>query len=179
MFHSEVTESYKEWAWSSLFPFPSPHNLSQTIKIIISPWPLRPSRRPTGRQDYVGPSPRLLAAPREAGCLAAGLRRQQGRGRRGPGDSDRTDSRGAAVRGETCVVTGRKETSNQWQSPFSETVELLKKKANFHTSSFKKIRLRPKDNDGNRIWLVKAKGNTDRRRAGSITRRGETTDISQ
>lgn len=113
------------------FPFPSPHNLSQTIKIIISPLPLRPSRRPTGRQDhpsqgYMGPSSRPLRASREAGCLAVGLWRQQGRGRCGHGDSDRTPG-GEAVRGETRVVTGWKETSKQWQSPFSDTVRLLKK----------------------------------------------------
>lgn len=86
------------------FPFPSPHNLSQTIKIIISPLSLRPSRRPTGRRDRpsqgcVGPSSRLLRASRGQGAWP------RGGGRRGPGDSDGTPQ-GARPCGETRVVTG-------------------------------------------------------------------------
>lgn len=112
------------------FPFPSPHNLSQTIKIIISPLPLRSSRRPTGRQDhssqgYVGPSSWLLRASREAGCLAVGLWRQQGRGRRGHGDSDRTPGGGEAVRGETRVVTAERKRASNGRALFQ--IQLLKK----------------------------------------------------
>lgn len=95
------------------FPFPSPQNLSQTIKIIISPLTLPPSRWLTGRQahpsqGYVGPSSWLWRASREAGCLAVGLWWLPGSGRRGHGDGDLTPGR-ETVWGETRVVSGGKE----------------------------------------------------------------------
>lgn len=62
------------------FPFPSPHNLSQTIKIIISPLPLQPSRRPTGRRDHPSHGP-FFPAPESSpgtGSLAWGCGNSRG-----------------------------------------------------------------------------------------------------